>query len=141
MTGLPGIANVHGAAQIAALLPDPAFRALRLGTWLSLPNAVTLAGRIAALRPLLLPLDARLLADALAIAAADSRKMPGPNWPRDSWAAPRSLSPSGQANCVDGAFPCGRSSARLVLPFSGPGTVGHLYPQSRATSEHVHERR
>jgi hypothetical protein len=70
MTRLPGIANIYDAAQIAALLlADPAFRALRLGTWLSLPTAEALAGGIAALRPPLLPPDARLLADALAIAA------------------------------------------------------------------------
>jgi hypothetical protein len=70
LTSLPGMASVYDPAQVAdALLADQGFRALKLGTWLSTPPVELLDTAVGALSPILLPADAELLVDALALAA------------------------------------------------------------------------
>ena len=70
MTRLPGMASVYDPAKVAdALLADQGFRALKLGTWLNTPPTELLDTGVGALSPALLPADAKLLVDALALAA------------------------------------------------------------------------
>jgi hypothetical protein len=70
LTRLPGMANVYDAVKVAdALLADQGFRALKLGTWLNTPPPDLVDTAVSALTPALLPADAKLLADALVLAA------------------------------------------------------------------------
>jgi hypothetical protein len=70
LTRLRGMASVYDSAKVAdALLADQRFRALKLGTWLNTPPAELLDTAVDALSPTLLPADAKLLVDALTLAA------------------------------------------------------------------------
>ena len=70
LSRIPGMANVYSPEKVAeALLADAAFRALKLGTWLSTPPGDVLTAAVAALWPPLHPADADLLVKALAMAA------------------------------------------------------------------------
>jgi hypothetical protein len=64
------MASAYTAEQIAnALLADPGFRALRLGTWLNMPSRELITDVVAALASPLLQQDAELLIEALRLAA------------------------------------------------------------------------
>jgi hypothetical protein len=64
------MASVYGAGQVAdSLLADTEFRALRLGTWVSVTSVEVLASAVAALAPPLSDEDAELLTAALQAAA------------------------------------------------------------------------
>jgi hypothetical protein len=68
--GQRAMASVYEAGQVAdALLADSEFRALRLGTWLSIPPGEVLAAAVTALTPPPLDQDAELLTEALLLAA------------------------------------------------------------------------
>jgi hypothetical protein len=70
LTRRPGMASIYDPAKVAdALLADQRFRALKLGTWLTTPPAELLDMAVDALSPTLLPADAKLLVDALTLAA------------------------------------------------------------------------
>jgi hypothetical protein len=69
LTRIPGMANVSPEKVAEALLADTAFRALKLGTWLSTPPGDVLTAAVTALSPPLHPADADLLVKALAMAA------------------------------------------------------------------------
>ena len=70
LTRLPGMANVYTPENVAeALLADPGFRGLKLGTWINTPSGEVLAAAVAALSPPLFPADADLLVRALTLAA------------------------------------------------------------------------
>lgn len=64
------MASVYDAGQIAeALLADAEFRALRLGTWLSIPSGELLITAVTPLSPPPLQQDIDLLVEALQLAA------------------------------------------------------------------------
>lgn len=66
----PTIASVYTAEQIAdTLLADAAFRALRLGTWLSTPPGELVGAAVTALAPPPYQEDVDLLIEALQLAA------------------------------------------------------------------------
>jgi hypothetical protein len=66
----PTMASTYNATQIAEfLLADAEFRALKLGTWLSTPDGEILAAAVTALAPPPYNEDAKLLIEALQLAA------------------------------------------------------------------------
>jgi hypothetical protein len=70
MKRLPGIATAFTPDRVAdALLADPGFRELKLGTWLSTPSCDVLAAAVRALAPPLLPGDAGVVVKAMELAA------------------------------------------------------------------------
>jgi hypothetical protein len=66
----PAVAQQFTPEQIAEqLLASAAFRALRLGTWLSTPQGEFIAAAVQALAPAPYPMDISLLIDAVKLAA------------------------------------------------------------------------